>query len=202
MKATPVILPTVLQERLGGGVPLQFMAVGNTALLDAPLLGLFASRQCPGQILLDTLELAAQWARSQQVVLSGFHSPLEQQVLRSMLRRRGRAIKLLAHALDDYRVPPEEQAPLAAGRLLVLSACAPSVMRTTRASALGRNRLVLALAAEHCVPYLSLDSPLRALVGECADLNSAERMVSAAPGLTSGHSVAPIDEPEKRRSSR
>ena len=164
MKAVPVILPTVLQERLGGGVPLQFMAVGNTALLDAPLLGLIASRQCPGQVLLDTLELAAQWARSQQVVLSGFHSPLEQQVLRSMLRRRGRVVKLLAHALDDYRVPPEEQAPLADGCLLVLSACTPSVPRTTRASALTRNRLVLALVDAQCVPYLAPDSPLHALV--------------------------------------
>jgi predicted Rossmann fold nucleotide-binding protein DprA/Smf involved in DNA uptake len=168
MKAAPVILPTVLQERLGGDAPLQFMAVGNTALLDAPLLGLIASRQCPGQGLLDTLELAAQWARSQQVVLSGFHSPLEQQVLRSMLRRHGRVVKLLAHALDDYRVPPEEQAPLADGRLLVLSACTPSVPRTTRASSLARNRLVLALAAEHCVPYLSPDSPLQSLVGNVA----------------------------------
>ncbi len=69
------------------------------------------------------MELAAQWARAQQVVLSGFHSPLEHQVLRSMLRRQGRAVKLLAHALNDYRMPDEEQVPLAEGRLLVLSAC-------------------------------------------------------------------------------
>jgi len=110
------------------------------------------------------MELAAQWARAQQVVLIGFHSPLEQQVLRSMLRRQGRAIKLLAHALDDYRTPDEEQVPLAEGRLLVLSACPPRVTCTTRATALARNRLVLALADTHCVPYLSPDSPLHGLM--------------------------------------
>ena len=164
MKAAPATLPTALQGRLGGGAPAHFMGVGNTALLAQPLLGLIASRQCPGHVLLQTLELATQWARAQQVVLSGFHSPLEQQVLRSMLRRQGRAIKLLAHALDDYRVPDEEQAPLAEGRLLVLSACPPSVTRTTRATALARNRLVLALADTHCVPYLSPGSPLHGLV--------------------------------------
>jgi len=100
------------------------------------------------------------------VVLSGFHSPLEQQVLRSMLHRQGRAIKLLAHALDDYRVPDDEQVPLADGRLLVLSAYLPSVTRTTRATALALIRLVLALADTHCMPYLSPDSPLQGLVGD------------------------------------
>jgi hypothetical protein len=68
MKASPVILPSGLQDRLGVDAPAQFMAVGNTALLAEPLLGLIASRECPGQVLLDTLELAANWARSQQVV--------------------------------------------------------------------------------------------------------------------------------------
>ena len=34
----------------------------------------------------------------------------------------------------------------------------------TRATALARNRLVLALATERCVPYLSPDSPLQSLV--------------------------------------
>jgi len=170
MKAAPVILPSVLQKRLGNDAQPQFMGVGNAALLAQPLLGLIASRQCPGHVLLQTLELAAQWARAEQVVLSGFHSPLEQQVLRSMLRRQGRAIKMLAHALDDYRAPTEELAPLAQGRLLVLSNCPPSVTRTTRATALARNRLVLALAAEHCVPYLSPDSPLHGLLAKPNDL--------------------------------
>jgi predicted Rossmann fold nucleotide-binding protein DprA/Smf involved in DNA uptake len=163
MKAAPIALPASLQTRLGADAPALFMAVGNTALLAVPLLGLIASRECPGHVLLQTLELATQWARAGQVILSGFHSPLEQQVLRSMLRRQGRVVKLLGHALDHYSAPAEEQAPLAEGRLLVLSACRPSVTRTTRATALARNRLVLALAAEHCVPYLSPQSPLHGM---------------------------------------
>lgn len=157
MKAAPVVLPPMLQERLGDNGPAQFMGVGNTALLAEPLFGLIASRQCSGHVLLETLALAAQWARMRQVVLSGFHSPLEQQVLRSMLRRNGKAIKLLAHALGDYRAPAEEVAPLAAGHLLVLSACLPQVTRTTRASSLARNQLVLALATRSTV--LVVDPP-------------------------------------------
>ena len=37
------------------------------------------------------------------VIVSGFHSPLEQQVLRSAFRRSGRAVKVLAHLLDERR---------------------------------------------------------------------------------------------------
>jgi len=159
MKAAPVILPTALQVRLGDDAPLQFMAVGNTALLDAPLLGLIASRQCPGQVLLETLELAAQWARSQQVVLSGFHSPLDQQALRSMLRRKGRVVKLLALGMTDYHPTVKEREPLAASQMLVITACPPQVRRTTRATALARNRLVLALASEVVTPYVADGSP-------------------------------------------
>lgn len=162
MNPAPLILPNPLRERLGADAPAQFTVIGNIDLLNEPLLGLIASRECPGSILLQTLELATQWARAQQVVLSGFHSPLEQQVLRSMLRRDGRAIKLLALALAHYRVPPEEKAALAAGQLLLLSASPHHIARTTRALSLARNRLVLALSTQHCVPYLSPDSPLRA----------------------------------------
>jgi len=166
MTPVPISLPTALQQRLGLDAPPQFMGIGNTDLLNETLLGLIASRQCPGYILLPTLERATQWARAQQVVLSGFHSPLEQQVFRSMLRRNGRAIKLLAHSLDHYRVPPLEQASLASGHLLVLSASPPTIVRTTRAQSLARNRLVLALATEVVAPHVSTDSPLATLLSE------------------------------------
>ena len=41
---------------------------------------------------------------------------------------------------------------------------ASNVHRTTRATALERNRLVIALAAEHVVPYVKEQSPLAELL--------------------------------------
>jgi predicted Rossmann fold nucleotide-binding protein DprA/Smf involved in DNA uptake len=144
------------------------VGAGEAALLDEPLLGFIASRECPGRVLLETLERVPEWVRSGRVVVSGFHSPLEQQVLRSLLRRKGRAVKVLARGFGneagDYRPSPEEREPLAAGRMLIISAVAPSISRTTRATALARNRLVLALASEVVVPYLATGSPLAELV--------------------------------------
>jgi len=168
MKATLVILPTALRERLGVDASRQFMGIGNVALLTEPLLGLIASRQCPGHVLLQTLELAAQWAHSQQVVLSGFHSPLEQQVLRSMLRRKGRVVRVLSRSFgaEGYQPDASEQAAFEEGRMAVISAFGADTPRTTRQSALDHNRCVLTLARKIVVPFVALSSPLAALMAE------------------------------------
>lgn len=167
--STFIAPPASLTERFGTDVPAHFAAVGNVALLDAPLLGLIASRECPGHVLLETLEQVPQWVQAGRAIVSGFHSPLEQQVLRSVLRRKGRVVKVLAHGMTDYRPAPDEREPLAAGRMLVITVCPPNVIRTTRETALTRNRLVLALAAEIVVPYIAEGSPLAALLEDIGE---------------------------------
>jgi predicted Rossmann fold nucleotide-binding protein DprA/Smf involved in DNA uptake len=166
MKTSALSLPDVLRDRLGMEVQDQWSGVGNTALLEEPLLGLVSSRECPGSVLLETLDRVPEWVKAGRVILSGFHAPLEQQVLRSVLRRDGRIVKLLARGLTDYRVPAEERTPLDQGRMLVLTSYAPAVRRTTRATALERNGLVLALATDTVAPYVAEGSPLAALVAE------------------------------------
>lgn len=162
MKPAPVILPANLRGRLGTDAPEQLAGVGNVALLDESLLGLISSRECPGHVMLETLDRVPEWVKAGRVIVSGFHAPLEQQVLRSVLRRSGRVVKVLARGMTDYRPTPEEREPLTSGRMLVISAFAPDVRRTTRATALARNRLVIALATEIVVPYIAPDSPLAA----------------------------------------
>lgn len=164
--AYAIALPDTLAQHITSVVASRLTGLGNPALLEQPLLGLLASRECPGHALLETLDRVPGWVSAGRVILSGFHAPLEQQVLRSVLRRNGRVVKLLAHAIQVYRPPPLERAPLEAGRMLVLTAALPSVRRTTRASALERNRLVLALAAELAIPYVADTSGLSALLAE------------------------------------
>ncbi len=166
MKASPLLLPASLHQRADGKTQGQWSGVGNPALLDEPLLGLLVSRQCPGSVLLKTLDRVPKWVKENRIILSGFHSPLEQQVLRSVLRRKGRVIKLLARGLTEYRALSDEREALKEGRLLVLTACSPEVRRTTRATALERNRLVLALASEVLAPHIAEGSPLAMLLAE------------------------------------
>jgi predicted Rossmann fold nucleotide-binding protein DprA/Smf involved in DNA uptake len=166
MKPTPVTLPPQYAKRVAPELASRIVGAGETALLAGPLLGLIASRECPGHILLDTLDRVPEWVKAGRVIVSGFHSPLEQQVLRSALRRKGRAVKVLARGMTNYRPTAEEREPLAAGRMLVITACPPEVRRTTRDTALARNRLVLALASEIVAPHVAAGSPLAALLNE------------------------------------
>jgi predicted Rossmann fold nucleotide-binding protein DprA/Smf involved in DNA uptake len=164
MKPAPVTLPPHCAQRAGGEVAMRIVGAGETALVAEPMLGLIASRECPGHVLLETLDRVPGWVKTGRVIVSGFHSPLEQQVLRSVLRRKGRVVKVLARGMTDYRPAAEERDPLAAGRMLVITACPPEVRRTTRETALARNRLVLALSSEIVTPYIADDSPLAALL--------------------------------------
>lgn len=166
MKPAPVPLPLHCAERVGAELAARIVGAGETALLAEPLLGLIASRECPGHVLLETLDRVPEWVKAGRVIVSGFHSPLEQQVLRSALRRKGRVVKVLARGMTDYRPTQEEREPLAAGRMLVITACPPEVRRTTRETSLARNRLVLALASEMVAPFVAADSPLAALLNE------------------------------------
>lgn len=166
MKPAPVTLPPHCAQHVGPDLATRIVGVGETALLAESLLSLIASRECPGHVLLETLERVPEWVQSGRVIVSGFHSPLEQQVLRSVLRRKGRAIKVLARGMSDYRPTAEEREPLATGRLLVITACPSEVRRTTRDTALARNRLVLALASEIVAPYVAAGSPLAALLNK------------------------------------
>jgi predicted Rossmann fold nucleotide-binding protein DprA/Smf involved in DNA uptake len=166
MKPTPVTLPPQYAKRVAPELASRIVGAGETALLAGPLLGLITSRECPGHILLETLDRVPEWVKAGRVIVSGFHSPLEQQVLRSALRRKGRAVKVLARGMTNYRPTAEEREPLAAGRMLVITACPPEVRRTTRDTALARNRLVLALASEIVAPHVAAGSPLAALLNE------------------------------------
>ncbi|MEI2769920.1 MAG: DNA-processing protein DprA [Candidatus Competibacter sp.] len=166
MKAAPIILAAKCAHRVGPEIAARIVGVGETALLAEPLLGLIASRECPGHVLLETLDHVPDWVKTGRVIVSGFHSPLEQQVLRSTLRRKGRVIKVLARGMTDYRPTAEEREPLAAGRMLVITACPPKARRTTRETALARNRLILTLATEIVAPCISPNSPLAGLLIE------------------------------------
>ena len=79
--------------------------LGHQALLNVPMMAFFASRQCPGTAIRAATEWALQQAKTRQVVISGFHSPLEQSVLQLLLIARSPAVAVLARPLSGARLP-------------------------------------------------------------------------------------------------
>lgn len=60
---------------------------GNAALLEGPdRMALFGSSKCPGEIIPKTQDWAHGLIGSRTVVVSGFHTPVEKDVLRILLR--------------------------------------------------------------------------------------------------------------------
>ena len=94
--------------------------LGNPELLDRYLVAFFASRETPE----DVAKRACQWAEmichTDKVVISGFHSPVEKEVLRILLEHKHPVVVALGRALYK-RVPPNLQAAFDEGRLLFVS---------------------------------------------------------------------------------
>lgn len=168
MKTAPITLHDLCARGVRPVNDARIVGAGGAALLDEPLLGLIASRECPGNVLLATLECVPQWVKAGRVIVSGFHSPLEQQVLRSLLRRNGHAVKVLARCFSTsgYRLAKEEQDAFTNGRLLIISAFGADTPRVTRVSAIKRNELVIALSTEVVTPFISKGSPLEELLAK------------------------------------
>ena len=139
--------PARLRERLGANAPVQLSALGKLELLAQPKTALFCSACCPGDAILRAYDQAAKWRDEGRCVISGFHSPVEKECLRILLRGSQPIIICPGRSLPR-RLPVEWQESLANGRLLILSCFRPEESRPTAELATRRNELVAALADE------------------------------------------------------
>ncbi len=146
--------PPKLVARLEHAAPAEIRAIGNLGLLALPKTGLFCSARCPGHVILSAYDQAARWRDSGSCIISGFHSPVEQECLRILLRGTPPIILCPARALPQ-RIPAEWRTPLAEGRLLILSGFAATEKRVTTELATRRNAFVAALADEVCFAHIT-----------------------------------------------
>ena len=138
-------------------------AVGNIGPVavrgDADLLArhqymaLFCSIRCPGDLILKTYDLARALRDAGVPVIGGFHSPMEKECLRLLLRGQQPVVVCPARSIENMRIPTEWRPPLAEGRLLLLSPFTCSQRRPTVNLAALRNDLVAALAHRVFVAY-------------------------------------------------
>lgn len=103
------------------------------------------------------------WALNQvstrQVVVSGFHSPLEQSVLRLLLEARSPVVAVLARPVADARLKPDWEAAIAKGCMTVVSD-SMQAKRLTSEEAHQRNKLAVQLAEHIVIAYASTGGSL------------------------------------------
>ena len=140
--------PKSLIDRLGDHAPRRLIVLGNLALLPKPKTGLFCSLRCPGNAILGAYDTARKLRDEGMTVISGFHSLVEKECLRILLRGKQPIIICLARSLEKIRIPAEWRHALANERLLLLSPFEKHPPRPTTESSHQRNELVAALSDE------------------------------------------------------
>lgn len=147
--------PVTLRARLGVDAPATLAAIGPLALLAHPRTALFCSARTPGKAILRAYDAARKLRDDGQTVISGFHSPIEKECLKILLRGRQPIILCPARAIETLCIPTECRDAFDAGRLLFLSPFANGPKRATKDTALRRNEVVAALADDAYVAHIT-----------------------------------------------
>lgn len=175
--------PPELIGALGEFAPSTVTALGNVAIIQQKKLALFCSVRCPGKLILETYDLAHTLRDAGITVIGGFHSPMEQECLRVLLRGRQPIIVCPARGIEKIRLPADWQVALAAGRLLILSPFGATLRRATAELARERNEFVAALADEVFIAYAAPESKTeafaRAVVGRGKRLYTLDNPANA-----------------------
>ena len=157
--------PIELKDYLKTETPEIIWTRGNINLLqelNTPLNGnvwaLFCSSKCPGEIILKTYDLAQEFKEKGVPTISGYHSPVEQECLRVLLRGSQPILFCPARSIENMRLKPAWKDALSEDRLLILSIFDSQYRRSTVARANQRNAFVAALADKICIAHAAEDS--------------------------------------------
>ena len=152
--------PEQLKKYLKTDAPETVWSRGNINLLtsrdafqNGELWAIFCSGKCPGEIILKAHDLAQRFRRLGKSIIGGFHTPVEKECLRVLLRGTQPIIICPARSIENIRLKPEWKRGLSDNRLLLLSMFGSQFRRSTVQLARQRNAFVAALADRILVPH-------------------------------------------------
>jgi len=180
--------------------PPTLTAIGNFSLLQKTAIGsavpeviaLFCSKRCPGDLILKTYDLAQALRDAEIPVISGFHTPIELDCLKILLRGTqsfaqrclGQIIHCPARSLHKMSFSPEQKQAMVENRLLLISPFSASYPRVTAELAGKRNEMIGAIAHTIFIAYAAPDSKT---------LTFAQRLIATGKSvLTFDSSINPL----------
>lgn len=146
--------------------PPALSAIGNLSLIQKPAIGsavpeviaLFCSIKCPGDLILKTYDLAQALRDAEIPVISGFHTPIEQDCLKILLRGNQPIIYCPARSIHNIRFSSEQKQAIGENRLLLISPFSASYPRATTELAEKRNEMIGAIAHTIFIAYAAPNS--------------------------------------------
>lgn len=154
---------------------------GDVSLLSRPLTAFFSSRRCPGAAIRAGMNWALQQARAKAPVISGFHSPLEQSVLKVLLQAKSPVVAVIARSLEGARLDRDWVTAIGEQRMVVLSSHT-ATGRLTETLAVERNDMA-ALLAERIV--IARAEPGGSLDAVCVRWRDAGELVVSLQNMDS-----------------
>lgn len=140
-----------------------------SVLANAPV-AFFCSQSCPGDIILKAQDWANARGQESAPVIGGFHTPVERDVLRILLRGNAHIIIVLARAAQAWRAPkalgPAVKAAAVAGTVQIVSPFPATQTRTTAATSEARNRHILTLCRTVLIAHASPGGKTEALASD------------------------------------
>lgn len=146
-------LPPVLHQRADTDPTFALTIRGKADLLTNRMIGFFCSESAPGDVILNTYDLALALRDADLTFIGGFQSPMEKEFLTFVLRGTASVIICPARSITRMRLPATWRTPLESSRLLLLSPFDDKVRRPTHQTTTKRNALVAELATCLLVPY-------------------------------------------------
>ena len=151
-----------------------YNTLGQNNFLGSKCLAIFCSIKCPGNLILQTYELAKSLRDNGITVISGFHSPMEQEVLNILLKGNQPIIICPARSIKNMRIPALWKPALEQNRLLIISPFAKGNKRMTQKNAIVRNKFVAKLADAVFIAYANPNSKTESF---CSELRSTGKPI-------------------------
>jgi predicted Rossmann fold nucleotide-binding protein DprA/Smf involved in DNA uptake len=141
---------------------------GNIDLLKLPKTAFLCSRKAPASAVLKCYDWATTMREQNRCVVSGFHSPIEKDVLHFLLKGKQPVILVLGRVL--YKQMPEELIqPLEENRLLIVSVATEP--RQSEQTTDRRNRYIVDISDDVVFGFVNPEGKLDALYKELEGMN-------------------------------
>ena len=148
---------------------------GNREVLNERLHAVLCSRACPGEKIIEAIDLAQCWRAENRAVISGFHTPVEKECLRIFLHGPQCIVICPARGLDPFQLPDDWQPKFKRGELLIVSPFDSSIRRPTKETAEIRTHLVLSLAQSKTIVHAQPGGLIDRILAQAARCRTPEQ---------------------------
>lgn len=143
--------------------------IGNIGLLGQINFAFLCSSKCPGNIIIKIQEQAFQWREKGLAIASGFHSPVEKEVLNVLIKGTQPIVICPARSLNNMRLSKLWRAGLNENRMLIITPIRGSNTRPTKGICNKRNEFLVKITKKVYIPYLDASGKMVELYNKLKD---------------------------------